>query len=131
MAQSSQGIFAKSFDFYFTKLKQNDWRQIANIPLMLGICRQISLMGGDAGDHNFKNYINRITLVLNNFILTVDMDVKIGRGKGYWLSHVKGKCHIRAWTSSGTPINVTNGWYWMRTIRIIGGILSHQGDPSI
>jgi hypothetical protein len=87
-------IIAKNFDFYLTKLRQNDWRQIANIPYMLSQCRAMALLGGNAGDYNFDEYMKRLVPVMNGFVLSVDMDVKIGRGQGYWLSHVKGKCYV-------------------------------------
>jgi hypothetical protein len=88
------GITAKNFEFYLTKLKQNDWRQIANIPYMLCLCRSIALLGGNSGDYDLDAYLKRLVPIMRGFVLSVDMDVKIGRGQGYWLSHVKGKCHI-------------------------------------
>jgi len=92
--QELAGTYSKSFDFYLTKLTQNDWRQIGNIPYLLSLAREVSLMGGDVGDYNFKRYASELQAIMNGFVLSVDMDVKIGRGQGYWWSHLKGECHI-------------------------------------
>jgi len=87
-------IVALAFDFYYQKLKENDWKQVANIPFLIGLCRDISLLGSDMGDYRFQDYFKKLQKIMDGFVLTVDMDTKFGRDQGYWLSHVKGQCHI-------------------------------------
>jgi hypothetical protein len=87
-------ILGRAFDFYYQKLRQNDWKQVANIPMLLGLSRQISLLGSNSGDYRFEYYFKKLKTIMNGFVLTVDMDSKFGRDQGYWLSHVKGQCHI-------------------------------------
>jgi hypothetical protein len=87
-------IVGRAFDFYYEKLKQNDWKQIANIPMLFGLSRQISLLGSNSGDYRFEYYFKKLKTIMNGFVLTVDMDSKFGRDQGYWLSHVKGQCLI-------------------------------------
>ncbi|MDP4259976.1 MAG: hypothetical protein Q8937_17255 [Bacteroidota bacterium] len=87
-------IVARAFDFYYQQVKQNNWKQVANIPLLMGLARQISLLGSDMGDYRFQDYFEKLKVIMNDFVLTIDMDTKFGKDQGYWISHVKGQCHI-------------------------------------
>src|SRR5450432_524533 len=62
-------MVSKNFDFYFTKLKQNDWKQIGNIPYMLGLLRTAALLGGNVDQYNFENNLKRLKAIMNGFVL--------------------------------------------------------------
>jgi len=88
-----QNLLNKDIDHYLDELKKNDWRQIANFPLMMSLIRNEELMGSESGKKG-EDYYQSMVKIINSFRLTVDMDIKIGVNNGYKLAHLKGECHI-------------------------------------
>ncbi len=88
------GMIYQNFYFYFDKLKHNDWKQVGNLTYMLSLCRNSSLLGSNSADYDFDKNLAKIAEVFNGFELTVEMDVKTGKEKGYWISHLKGRCKV-------------------------------------
>ncbi|HTQ28549.1 MAG TPA: hypothetical protein VMI35_10490, partial [Puia sp.] len=83
----------QAFEYYIGKLKHNDWRQIGNLTFIISLARDVALLGG-SGDDLYVGYMSRIKNILDGFTLSVEMDVKFGKGQGYWISHLKGDCKI-------------------------------------
>ncbi|MDE3184733.1 MAG: hypothetical protein KGM16_15045 [Bacteroidota bacterium] len=74
-------------EYYTNKLfHEHDWSQLANIPFIFGLERQRQLLGGQESDLTQK-----MTKLLNSFILQIEMDVKEGTQGGYALAHLKGE----------------------------------------
>lgn len=88
-----QNLLNKDIDHYLDELKKNDWRQIANFPLMMSLIRDEELMSSESGKKG-EDYYQSMVKIINSFRLTVDMDIKIGVNDGYKLAHLKGECHI-------------------------------------
>ena len=86
-------LINKDAQHYVEELRKNDWRQIANIPLMLSMIRDAALVGGGNSSASDQFYAN-VENIVNGFRLKIDMDVKIGVNNGYKLAHLKGECHI-------------------------------------
>jgi len=72
----------------------HDWKQLANVPFVMGLIRQKSLLDGNNEDADFKNYCTMLTAIINNFYLSIEMDVKVGKNGGYELCHLKGETKI-------------------------------------
>ncbi|HTQ66971.1 MAG TPA: hypothetical protein VMI12_19395 [Puia sp.] len=88
-------MFLDNFDFYFKKLKQNDWRQIGNINYQMELIRSAGMLENESGQREREDeYLQELDDIMNSFTLSVDMDVKVGKAKGYQISHVKGECKI-------------------------------------
>ncbi len=86
-------MISKNMNFYFDKLSHNDWKQIGNITYDIGQMREATLMNG--GDESSFDYnLARMIKIFNGFSLAIDMDVKIGKDGGYWISHLKGDCKV-------------------------------------
>ena len=88
-------MMLKNFNYYYEKLSQNDWKQIGNIPYVIGLLRIAAMLGASNADRNiFDNYLANMAKISNGFSLSIDMDVKIGKDGGYWISHLKGDCKV-------------------------------------
>jgi hypothetical protein len=72
--------------------KQHDWKEIGNLSYILDLNRNVALLGSEGTD-DLKT-LDRIRNIYNGFSLTIEMDVKTGKEKGYWISHLKGHCKI-------------------------------------
>lgn len=84
-------LLKKAYDYYFNRLTQDhDWSQVANIPVLFGLARNYLLLGGNENDID----ISKLFKVLNSFHINIEMDIKIGKGNGYYLAHLKGKAKI-------------------------------------
>jgi hypothetical protein len=83
---------ALAVDHYTTELEQNDWRQIGNIPYIVGLMHKQALLGG--GEAGFPDFLARLQRLWNGFKLTIEMDIKVGKDGGYELEHLKGEGHI-------------------------------------
>jgi len=88
------GLLASNIDFYMSKLRQHDWKQLANIPFILGLMREQALLAGNNGDGGLKDLLSLVTKIMNGFHLSIDMDIKIGKDGGYMLCHLKGESKI-------------------------------------
>jgi hypothetical protein len=89
----AQDLAEKIVRHYLDELRKNDWRQIANFPLLLSLARDRELMGSEDGKESDDLY-KEVVHIINGFKLSVDMDIKIGVNDGYKLAHLKGQCHI-------------------------------------
>jgi hypothetical protein len=78
--------------FYIDAFTHNDWRTIGNIPFILSLYQASGLLGGENAD--IQPYLDGLQKVINGFKLSIEMDVKIGKGGGYRIAHLKGDCHI-------------------------------------
>lgn len=90
---SDLGTLVKmAYDDYYNKLaKEHDWSQLANIPFILGLSRQYTLLTNqDINGSGFAQIMN----LLNHFQLNIEMDAKIGNNGTYLLAHLKGKAKI-------------------------------------
>lgn len=87
-------LIQKNFEFYYNKLSQHDWKQIANIPYMFTLIRDYALFLGQPESSDFKDLMKKVSQVLNNFHLNIEMDIKIGKDGGYELCHLKGETKI-------------------------------------
>jgi hypothetical protein len=93
--QELGSLVSQSIEFYEQKLKQHDWKQLANIPYILSLLRDKALLAGGIGeDNDLKNWFDLTSNYLNNFHLSIDMDIKIGKDGGYELAHLKGETKI-------------------------------------
>jgi len=88
-----QNLLDKDIEHYLDEIRKNDWRQIANFPLIASLIRNEELMGSENSKKGDEFY-QRMVKIINSFRLTVDMDIKIGVNGGYKLAHLKGECHI-------------------------------------
>jgi hypothetical protein len=80
---------------HFDKLeKKHDWKEIGNLNYMMSLARDEALLGSNTADENFFNEMKKISAIFNGFNLNIEMDVKTGKEKGYWISHLKGHCKI-------------------------------------
>ncbi|HEV9036097.1 MAG TPA: hypothetical protein VGQ51_05735 [Puia sp.] len=85
-------IIGKTIEYYTDQLRQNDWRQIGNIPLILNLLHDQAMVGStDAG---FRDLLTRLQKIWNGFKLTIEMDIKVGKNGGYEIEHLKGEGHI-------------------------------------
>jgi hypothetical protein len=81
-----------AYHYYFNRLsKDHDWSQLANIPYILGLARQYSLLTNDL---SVDEDIKKLWSILSHFELNIEMDIKIGKDDAYLLTHVKGKAKI-------------------------------------
>ncbi|HEY4784784.1 MAG TPA: hypothetical protein VIH57_01990 [Bacteroidales bacterium] len=85
-------LVKQNYDYYYNKLSHNDWTQIGNIPFLLTLLRQEALFGSD--DKSSDEFLVKLVDIMNNFQLSVEMDVKAGGEGNYMISHLKGKCFI-------------------------------------
>jgi len=83
---------ALAVDHYTTELRQNDWRQIGNIPFIVGLMHEEALIGGS--ESGFVDFLTRLQKIWNGFKLTIEMDIKVGKNGGYEIEHLKGEGHI-------------------------------------
>jgi hypothetical protein len=90
---SDLGALVKmAYDYYFNKLvKDHDWLQLANIPFILSLSRQYTLLTGQEMEGTDQT---KLFKVLNSFQLNIEMDIKVGKEGGYMLTHLKGKAKI-------------------------------------
>jgi len=86
-------LLNKCIDHYLDELRKDDWRQIANFPLILSMIRDEELMGNES-EAKGVSYYNEVVKIINSFKLSVEMEIKIGVNNGYKLAHLKGECHI-------------------------------------
>ena len=87
-------LVGENIRFYMDKLKQHDWKQLANVPFIIGMMRQQALLAGDNEDAEFKEFCSILTNIMNKFHLSIDMDIKVGKDGGYMLTHLKGETKI-------------------------------------
>lgn len=87
-------MVGENFDFYYDKLRQHDWKQLANIPFMFGLLNQIGCLSGDENKSKLTALLAKMSDILNNFHLNIEMDIKVGKGGGYYLAHLKGETKI-------------------------------------
>ena len=87
-------MFTNNFYDHLNKLQKNhDWREIGNLSYIIDMARSGMLLSG-SNDDTYLNNVAKVKAVLNGFNLTIEMDVKTGKEKGYWISHLKGHCKI-------------------------------------
>ena len=79
---------------YTNKLKQHDWKQLGNIPFILSLMRDKSLISGNSDNTNLYDLYSIMSDIMNNTYLSIDMDIKIGKDGGYTLCHLKGESKI-------------------------------------
>ncbi len=87
-------MVGKNIDFYMNKLKQHDWKQLANVPFILELMRQQALLEGNSEDAELNQLFKTMSDIMNNFHLIIDMDIKIGKDGGYILCHLNGESKI-------------------------------------
>jgi hypothetical protein len=87
-------LVAMNIDFYMNKLRQHDWKQLANVPYIMGLIRQKELLEQNSDNATFKDLCSILSTILNGFHLSIDMDIKIGKDGGYNLCHLKGESKI-------------------------------------
>ncbi|MFI5185569.1 MAG: hypothetical protein ACHQF0_02525 [Chitinophagales bacterium] len=87
-------MIGDNFNFYYDKLRQHDWKQLANIPFMIGLLNQKFLLSGKESKAELIDLFAKMSDILNNFRLKIDMDIKVGKEGGYELTHVKGETKI-------------------------------------
>jgi hypothetical protein len=81
-----------SIDYYLGKLKAHDWKELGNIPFIYSLIREKGLLGADVEAQS--NEMMELENVLTGFRIYIDMDIKVGKGGGYVLCHLKGKAKI-------------------------------------
>ncbi|HEV2355563.1 MAG TPA: hypothetical protein VGR89_15040, partial [Puia sp.] len=86
-------LAGQAVNYYINAFRHDDWRQVGNAVLILGMIRDEQLLGG-TNDNKGMDYINQLLKIMNGFELSIEMDVKIGKDAVYYLAHLKGKCHI-------------------------------------
>lgn len=88
--QKILGMISDEYFYYKNKLfKDHDWSQLSNLHLLFGFIRNYEMLGG----HSLDNWFDLVSL-LNNFQLSIEMDIKIGGHGGYLITHLKGKSKI-------------------------------------
>jgi hypothetical protein len=86
-------MVAANVNDHLNKLeKQHDMKEIGNLSYILDLNRNIALLGSQGIED--KKILERLKSIFNGFSLTIEMDVKTGKEKGYWISHLKGHCKI-------------------------------------
>ena len=86
-------LVGRGVEYYVEKIRQNDWRQIANLTFILSLMRQQALLGND-NDAAFQDFLKRLQRIWNGFKVTIEMAVKIGKDGGYRIAHVKGQGYV-------------------------------------
>ena len=79
-------------EYYYYKdrlFKDHDWSQLSNFHLLFEFIRTYQMLGGGQLD----NWTNLVSL-LNNFQLSIEMDIKAGGNGRYIIAHLKGKTKI-------------------------------------
>jgi len=85
--QEIRRMIHDEYFYYKNKLfKDHDWSQLSNFHLLFGFIRSYQMLGGDELD----NWTSLVSL-LNNFQLSIEMDIKVGNKGRYLIAHLKGK----------------------------------------
>lgn len=79
-------------DYEDRLLVNKEYMQLANFAYYFGILRQYALMGGEVNADEVINKFNEA----NHFTLSVDMNIKMGKDRGYAIAHVKGSTAVVA-----------------------------------
>jgi hypothetical protein len=89
LGTSVKGLYDKLID---QLLKKKDYSLIGSIPFIIGLSREYILLTGNTQtgiDEDMPKLIG-----FTHFKLTIDMDVKLGKGGGYIIAHLKGTAAV-------------------------------------
>lgn len=87
IGESVRALYQKMRD---KLLIEKDYSQIGNIPLILGLDRQVAMLGGSSADQ-WQELLN-----FCHFKLTYEVDIKEGANGGYIIAHYKAQAKVVA-----------------------------------
>ena len=86
--------------------KQKDYTMLSEVPLMVLMDKDYSLLSGNSD----AEFLNDIIYSIGRFKLTVEMDIKMGKDGGYIIAHLKGKSNMIFELDSTDCLHIVPDW---------------------